>query len=160
MDGAKGSLRFILPVLNALAWCAFLLLRPSVPTPELRLRDLKEAQERLEPGVSIEMSSGAPYGLLACRTLYNWSEWHGGESPWVKALMVVNLPALIATAIPALVFGLLARGVVPIAVRSWLYFVLFLGFSSFMWFGVGVMLRSAWSRHLRRALGKGRSGAA
>jgi hypothetical protein len=34
-------------------------------------------------------------GMLACRTLHSWSEWHGGEALGVKVLEAANVFAFI-----------------------------------------------------------------
>ena len=41
------------------------------------------------------LPSGQPVTHIAGRPLHSWNSWHGGESPFVKILEVVNAPALL-----------------------------------------------------------------
>ena len=155
MNFVSATLPRTLVAANALVWAMFLVLRSPIASEELQALDRREKAERLESGVSMDMSSGEPYGILASRYLRNWSNWHGGEDRWVKVIMAINAPALIATAIPAIAFGFFARGIVPVAVRSWLYFGAFLAISSFMWLSVGTLLVRAFPRHGGHESGRG-----
>jgi hypothetical protein len=119
-------LRRLLPIANALACMLFVVLREPAAA---YLAEVDEA--RRNGGVFF---NSAITGTLACRNLYPWSEWHGGEALGVKLLEIANLPALISTAIADLlveVFGvarlmsacqwswILAAGFVLVASTQW-----------------------------------------
>jgi hypothetical protein len=82
--------RWLLPVLN-LAGCAlFVVLRPPVPADYLARLD-----EAHRAGGFLLTSTVS--GMVACRLLHPWDEWHGGEAVGVKVLEVVNAPAVAMT---------------------------------------------------------------
>ena len=127
-------LRRVLPIANVLACVLFVVLRE--PAPAAYLAEVDEA--RSSGGAFL---TSAITGTLACRNLYPWSEWHGGEALGVKILEITNLPALIATAIAHLlgeVFGI-AR-LMSACQWSWILAVGFVLVSSAQWWLVGTAL--------------------
>jgi hypothetical protein len=129
----------ILPAANIVACSLFLLLR--APAPIEYLTEVDEARQR---GAVVRV--GGIVGTLACRNLYSWSEWHGGEALGVKVLEVINLPALVSTAAVGLIgeFGL-AR--TSSACRwSWLLAGVFVLIASAQWWLLGFVI----DRHRRR----------
>jgi hypothetical protein len=86
-------------------------------------------------------------GTLACRNLYPWSEWHGGEALGVKILEIANLPALTATAIAHFlgeVFGI-AR-LMSACQWSWILAVGFVLVASAQWWLFGIALEALIAR--------------
>ena len=82
----------VLTVANAAACLLFVLLREPVAAD--CLAELDAVQRR----GGMVVNSGIS-GMVACRDLYPWSEWHGGEALGVKILEAANLPAVIVTAV-------------------------------------------------------------
>ena len=75
-------------------------------------------------------------GMLACRNLYSWSDWHGGEAIGVKMLEVANLPALMATVIVSIVASRLGSTISACG-WSWVLAGVFLVFASAQWWPLG-----------------------
>ncbi len=75
-------------ILNWLVCGIFLLARPEATA-------LIEEREREQRAGMLTLSSADPYMLIAGRPLFQWNEWHGGESTWVKAVEVIDGPAVI-----------------------------------------------------------------
>lgn len=126
--------RRALPIANLVACLLFVVLRE--PTPVWHLQELDDVRQR--GGVLIDDSA---LGTLACRTLYSWSTFHGGEALGVAALEVLNLPGLVLTAIAG-VFGD-ACGVARLtsACRwSWLLAGMFIALASVQWWLVGATI--------------------
>ena len=44
-------------------------------------------------------------GILACRDLHDWSEWHGGERTVVKILEAANVVPLVAAGVVHMFLG-------------------------------------------------------
>jgi hypothetical protein len=80
--------RRILPIANAIGCLLFVVLRE--PTPRAYLAELDEVHRT----GGVLLNSGI-LGMLACRTLHSWSEWHGGEALGVKVLEAANVFAFI-----------------------------------------------------------------
>src|SRR5687768_3569686 len=77
----------VLLLVNVAAFAIFVIARaPDEET--LRHKDALWASGQME------ISSADPFAYIAARPLRNWSNWHGGESTWVKLIEVPNLPAL------------------------------------------------------------------
>ena len=85
------------------------------------------------------MSSGEPVLYLAERPLYNWSEWHGGEAGWVKAVLIANWLPFVATRFfdDSLSVASFRSTSFPLRRQSWLVAWFFLGLSSVQWLLVG-----------------------
>jgi hypothetical protein len=124
-------LRRVLPIANALACVLFVVLRE--PAPAAYLAEVDEA--RRNGGMFF---NSAITGTLACRNLYPWSEWHGGEALGVKILEIANLPALILTAIAHLLGEVLGIARLMLACQwSWILAVGFVLVASAQWWLVG-----------------------
>jgi hypothetical protein len=78
-------------VLGNLAACAlFVILRP--PASPDYIADVAAARAE-----SVFVINSGISGMVACRLLYPWSQWHGGEALGVKVLEVANAPAVAVT---------------------------------------------------------------
>ena len=80
---------------------------------------------------------------IAARPLYDWNQWHGGESFLVKSIEVVNLPALIGAnlltpATGSLFFPRSGSYYLDTWIRAWLFLVL----ATIQWACLGALLRS------------------
>jgi hypothetical protein len=119
--------------------CAlFLLLRAPIPLEWQQDLDRERASSRMRSGISLPITD-AYMGHIACRTLGSWSAWHGGESPAVKALEVVNLPAALATALASSFLDhVVLHYRLSFAQESWLIAVIFLVLSTAEWLVVGL----------------------
>ncbi len=126
--------RRALPIVNLVACLMFVLLR--APTPQWHLAEIDK--ERQRGGVLIDDSA---WGTLACRTLYAWSAFHGGERTDVAALEVANLPGLFLTAVAGSfgeAFGL-AR-LMSACRWSWLLAGVFIVLASGQWALIGIAI--------------------
>jgi hypothetical protein len=121
---------------NAVMCALFVLLREPA--------DLSATDEVRQSG-GMSFTSGI-IGTVACRTLYSWSEFHGGEAAGVKILEVANAPALAVTA-AAHVIGEFSLARTMSACRwSWLLAGVFLTLASIQWWLLGVVIDRAWRR--------------
>ena len=85
-------LRVILPAANVVVCALFVALRPPVPAAyQAELDDARRQGNMLFDSGSL--------GMLACRELHAWSEWHGGERTVVKVLEAVDVVPLIAAGV-------------------------------------------------------------
>ena len=74
------------------------------------------------------------------RPLYNWSEWHGGERWWIKALVGINFfPFHITRSIDDWVmpYAFANRNGPPFRAHSWMCAWVFAILSSSQWFIIG-----------------------
>jgi hypothetical protein len=127
-------LRRVLPLANALACVLFVVLRE--PAPVAYLAEVDEA--RRNGGM---LFNSAITGILACRNLYPWSEWHGGEALGVKIVEIANLPALIPTAIAHVLGEVLGIARLMSTCRwSWILAVGFFLLASTQWWLIGTAL--------------------
>jgi hypothetical protein len=133
---------WLLPAIN-LAGCAlFVALRP--PAPADYLAELDAAHRR---GGFLLTSTVS--GMVACRLLYPWDEWHGGEAPGVKLLVIVNAPA------GAMTVGTRLLGEIGLAQRlsacawSWVLAFVFAATASAQWWLIGTAVDAVRHR-LRR----------
>jgi hypothetical protein len=85
-------------------------------------------------------------GTLACRTLYSWSEWHGGEATGVKMLEVLNAPALGVTAVAHVVGEMTVARTMSACRWSWALTAVFLLIASIQWWLVGFVVERGWRR--------------
>jgi hypothetical protein len=135
-------------VLNFIACTVFLAARP--PATEL----IAEREQAQKVG-TLTISSGDPYMVIAERPLRQWNVWHGGESLWVKALEVLNWPAVIA----AKRFGddwarnHAFSGTPTYRRESWMRAYAFAITSSLQWLLVGIVITRLSNRHKRRVSG-------
>jgi hypothetical protein len=139
----------VLPAANAVACLLFVLLRQPISGEYLAER------EAVHRRGGLYLQSGLN-GTIACRSLYSWSEWHGGEAAAVKILETVNLPALLVAGVTDTV-GLL--GVAPLmsfCAWSWALASVFLAVSSVQWLLVGAAVDAAIGRWRRRDLAQDR----
>jgi hypothetical protein len=134
--------RWLLPAIN-LAGCAlFVALRP--PAPAEYLTELDEARRAGGFVLSSTVS-----GMVACRPLYPWNEWHGGEASSVKLVEIANAPALAMTVGIWLVGEIsFARGS-PACAWSWVLAAVFAVAASAQWWLIGMAVDAARHR-LRR----------
>jgi hypothetical protein len=128
----KATLPWVLLVANAAA-CALFLLRE--PAPQEYLAEVDAARRN----GGMYLVSGID-GTLACRQIYSWSEWHGGETLGVKVLEVANLPALVVTGVVAFVGELGVARVLTACTWSWLLAAVFIAAASLQWWIVGVLI--------------------
>ena len=130
-------------VLGNLAACAlFVMLRP--PASPDYIADVAAA--RAESAFVI--NSGIS-GMVACRLLYPWSRWHGGEALGVKVLEVANAPAVAVTVAGALVGELGLARQFSVCGWSWLLAGVFVTTSSVQWWMVGAAAEHV-MRRIRR----------
>lgn len=130
----------LLPAANLISCALFVLLRERAPAGYLAEVD----EARLSGGMFL---NSAITGTLACRNLYPWSEWHGGESLGVKILEVANLPAVISTAIMHLVAEVIGVArLMPACQWSWVLAGGFLLVASTQWWLLGKALDRARAR--------------
>jgi hypothetical protein len=123
--------RRTLPIANLVACLLFVVLREA--TPAWHLQEIERARQL--GGVVIYDSV---WGTLACRTLYSWSTFHGGEDIGVAALEVLNLPSLVLTVIGSVIGegSGLAR-LTSACGWSWLLAGVFIVTASAQWWLVG-----------------------
>jgi hypothetical protein len=133
----------ILPFANLIFCALFVLLRQPAPVNYLRELDQARATD------SIFETSGI-IGTLACRNLYSWSEFHGGEALGVKVLEVVNAPALVVTAIASIVGEPGIARLMTACRWSWVLAGVFLLASSVQWWLLGLRLDRRLSRSRSR----------
>jgi hypothetical protein len=132
--------RQTLPIANLVA-CLFFILQRE-PTPLGHLAEIDK--ERQRGGILIDDSA---LGVLACRTLYAWSTFHGGEAIGVAALEVLNLPSLVLTAIAGVSGDAFGFARLTSACRwSWLLAGVFIGLASVQWWLVGTAIDRITSR--------------
>ena len=126
---------FVVAVL-ALHWISCILfLALRAPDPPGGALDQLEATRNTG---ELVFSSAAPWGYVAERPLYSWSEWHGGESVGVKALVIANLvPTLLTTAI---LDSPDQASTTPIRLQTWIAALVYLALSTMQWWGIGVIL--------------------
>jgi hypothetical protein len=130
------TLRRALPIANLVACALFVVLREPA--------DLSAAdKDRLEGGMSF--TSGI-VGTLACRTLYSWSAWHGGEALGVKILEVMNAPALAATAAAHVIGEMTVARTISACRWSWVLAGAFLPVASIQWWLLGFVVERGWQR--------------
>jgi hypothetical protein len=80
-------------------------------------------------------------GTLACRPLYGWSTFRGGEEIGVAALEVANLPSLVVTAIAGGFGEVSGLARLTSACRwSWLLAALFIVLASVQWWCIGAAI--------------------
>jgi hypothetical protein len=134
-----------------LAGCVlFVLLRE--PVHPLYLAEVDKARQ----DGGMYLTSGID-GTIACRNLYSWSEWHGGEALGVKVLEVANLPVLVFSVFAGAAGDISGIGRGMSACNwSWVVAFLFVALSTGQWLLVGWLIEQAWSRLRRRAAGIGR----
>ena len=85
--------------------------------------------------------NSAVSGMIACRALYPWDEWHGGEALGVKILEVVNAPA--ASVVVGLELISLGGYWLPACQWSWILAAVFLTLSSTQWWLIGLAADAA-----------------
>jgi hypothetical protein len=113
------------------SFCAFFLLARPPERPGGWLDKLEEARLDEQPGMTIITSSSEPILYLAERPLYQWNEWHGGESLWVKVLVTLNLPSVAVC--QAFAFSLAFSEKLPVRQQTWLTAGVFLLTSTGQW---------------------------
>lgn len=135
-------------ILNWLVCGIFLLVRPEATA-------LIEERESEQRAGTLTLSSDDPYMLIAGRPLWQWNEWHGGESTWVKAVEVLDGPAVIT----ARHFGdcwaasRAFNGKPTYRRESWIRAYVFIIVSSAQWLLIGALIA-----HLKRVSRKLRPG--
>ena len=135
--------RGLLPAVN-LAGCAlFVALRPA---DTCRTTSPTSDEVRRTGGFVINSSVS---GMVACRQLYPWDEWHGGEGAGVKILEVANAPAVamtVGTMVLAGETGLARR--LSACAWSWVLAGVFAVTASAQWWLTGIAIDAV--RHRRR----------
>ncbi|MDQ2869276.1 MAG: hypothetical protein M3S32_00940 [Acidobacteriota bacterium] len=122
----------ILVALNLAAWIVFGVSRPA----DHAFLAEKEAV-RLQG--AIDANSADPVTTLAGRPVRNFSVFHGGESFWVKTLVVANAPALIlASIVTTLVAPEKPSSSFTVQEASNLRGAIFLAMSALQWFFIGL----------------------
>ena len=132
----------VLVLINYAFFAAFLTFRPSEEAI-LHSKDVRWAAGHFE------WNSAAPWTYIAARPLYNWTEWHGGELTWIKAVEVLNLPALFTGALAVRV----ARQSTQIGYyyeSSWVRAWAFLAAATAQWLAIGSIL-TLWRRRAHAA---------
>lgn len=122
--------RWALVLANLAACALFVALRP--PASPDYIADVAAA--RASGGFAI--NSGIS-GMVACRLVYPWSEWHGGEALGVKLLEVANAPAVAVTMGVTIVGEMGLARQFSVCGWSWLLAGVFVGASSVQWWIVG-----------------------
>ena len=82
--------RWVLVLANLVGCARFGALRPPAPPPYIA----EVAAARADGGIYLNSEIT---GMVACRLLHSWSEWHGGEALGVKVLEVAKAPAAVLT---------------------------------------------------------------
>jgi hypothetical protein len=82
--------RWVLVLANLVGCALFVALGPTAPPEYIA----EVAAARANGGMYLNSGMG---GMVACRLLHSWSEWHGGEALGVKVLEVANAPAAALT---------------------------------------------------------------
>lgn len=141
----KATVSSVLLVANAVA-CSLFLLRE--PAPQEYLAEVDAARQ----SGGMLLSSGL-HGMIACRLLYSWSEWHGGEALGVKVLEAANLPAVALTGIVATLGELGIAREFSACNWSWLLAAVFVVTASLQWWAIGALSAAC----MRRAQGRLRS---
>jgi hypothetical protein len=135
--------RWVLVLANLAACVAFVVLRP--PAPPDYMADV--AATRATGGIIL---SDVVIGMLACRLLHPWDEWHGGDALGVKVLEVANAPAA------AVAIGVASMGELGLARHfsvcgwSWVLAGVFVATSSAQWWILGAAVEWAMRRVLKR----------
>jgi hypothetical protein len=129
---------------NAAACLLFVVLRPPAPAEYLAEVD---AARQAGGGMS---TVNTVDGTLACRQLYSWSEWHGGERLPVKVLEVANAPALAVTAVFAAAGKLGVARLFSACSWSWLLGGVFMIAASIQWWLAGIVIEIAARRFRNR----------
>ena len=98
--------------------------------------------ERAEDGTTfMPIGSGRAAFHIAGRPINHWNSWHGGETPLVKLLGIVNFPALaIARASAPSITRLLFRHSGSYSLESWVIAWIFLLLATAQWIGVGWLM--------------------
>jgi hypothetical protein len=125
--------RWLLLASNAVA-CVFFVVVREPPAPEY----LAEWESAHRTG-GIFLNSAVD-GMVACRPLYSWSDWHGGEALWVKSLEVANMPALALAGVFGAAGELGVARMFPICTWSWILGGVFLVAASVQWWLAGVVI--------------------
>ena len=113
-------------VLNAVAWCLFLLIRAPLSHEYFSKRD-----PQLNGGMWV-LSSGDPVLVIAERPLFSWSKFHGGEHVAVKLLEAANLMPLVGAVVVSI---LLHGGSISLVAQSYVVLVVLLALSTLQWWG-------------------------
>jgi hypothetical protein len=137
----------LLPLANAGACLLFVLLREPAPPDYLaKVEHAGHGGDISEVSGGVSEVRGGIYevsglaGTIACRNLYAWSEWHGGEALGVKILEAINLPAVVFTAVES-VLGEVELSKTMSACRwSWVLGAVFLVASTLQWWILGTWL--------------------
>ena len=145
MGSRPQKFRWLLLLSNAAAFALFVSLRD--PPPAEYLAALDSAQRT----GGLLLNSGID-AMLACRNLYSWSPWHGGETFAVKAYIVANAPALAFSALVDTVGRIGATGIFSACRWSWIVAGFFLVAASVQWWSIGALIEYLVRRHsLHRA---------
>lgn len=139
---SRRRFRWLLPAINLAGCLLFIVLRPPVPAEYLA----EEDAVRRTGGFVINSSVS---GMVACRQLYPWDEWHGGEAVGVTLLEVVNAPAVAMTVGTSLVGEIGSARRLSACTWSWILAAVFAVAASAQWWLIGVAVDAAWHR-LRR----------
>jgi hypothetical protein len=136
---ATRPLRWLLPAVNLTGCLLFVLQRP--PVPHAYLAEIDAVRSR--GGMVI---NSAVSGIIACRHLYPWDEWHGGEARGVKVLEIANAPATaVVIGLDFLVGSNLAKRL-PVCTWTWMLAGVFVALSSAQWWVIGVTTDAGWRR--------------
>ena len=135
--GESSSWRRRLPVGLVVAhWIVcllFLALRPPDPAGS-RLDQMEHDRHTDE----FHFNSADPFGWVAERPLNNWSGYHGGECPWVKLLIVLNLAPTLATFFAMFFLDPVLSS--PVREQTWIAGWIFLVLSTAQWWLVGMVV--------------------
>ena len=127
-------------IINLIVCVVFVATRPPAT-------ELLRAREEARRAGAFSLSSADPYMIIAERPLRNWSEWHGGESTWVKVAEVLNGPALLVTKRVGDSWSW--RSSASYERDSWMSAYLFLALSSVQWLIVGWIIAKLLDRRHR-----------
>ncbi len=133
--GRRYRLPWALVLINGAACASFVVLREPASSEYLAEVDAV----RRTGGVHL---NSAIDGTLACRHLYSWSEWHGGEVLGVKLLEVANAPALAVTGVFDAAGTLGVARAFSLCTWSWLLAAVILVAASIQWWLVGTASRT------------------
>jgi len=138
-------LSLLLCVVNWVAFLAFLIVRDPAIEPQREI-GYSAGDETFQP-----LPSGHARSHIAGRPLDTWNSWHGGESTFVKATEIANLPSLVVATIVAspathLLFPRSGSYYLESWVRAWIFVVV----ASAQWIGVGWLIGRMRRSDLRR----------
>lgn len=127
----------VLALLNIIGCLFFVFSRPPIDTQYLLELDKARAAGHF-------VGNDAISGIVACRAVGPWGNWHGLEVWYVKVLEIANLDIVIPLMFASAIFNTVSS--ISTCTLSWIIAVLFLSFSAVQWFLIGRFIQSRVAR--------------